>query len=174
VDFLKGNEGNISRIIPFENGERMTLDQIRIMIHKILTKVNNGILVLESIGSYASPKLLEKIRVGNGKQKGIVSIVCIFESITSIPNKLLNDAHLVRLHKEIANIDRYEDVIEKFEILKLATLIVKNKTQDNKYFNLSVNGWRTIEGDFDKSDYRNACVDALIQKEGLHRYSELY
>lgn len=174
VDFLMGNKGKIGRIVPFAKNERMTLDQIRKMIDKLLTTVNNGILVLESIGHYASPKLLEKIRVGNGKQKGSVSIVCIFQSITSIPNKLLNDADVVRLHKEMAHIDRYESVIEKFEILKLATLIVENKTKEDRYFNCSVNGWTTIEGSFDKTDYRNACVDYMITQQGLHRYSELF
>jgi len=170
--FLMENNGNVGRVVPFVKNERMTLDQIRKMIDKLLTEVNNGIIVLESIESYASPKLLEKIRIGNMKQNGKISIVCIFQSITSIPNKLLNDADAVRIHKEIANIDRYESVIEKFEILKIATLIVANKTKEDRYFNCTINGWTTIEGSFDKADYRNACVDYMITQQGLHRYSE--
>lgn len=170
--FLMANKGKVGRIIPFVKDKPMALDQIRKMIDKILTEVNNGILVLENIGHYASPKLLEKIRIGNGKQEGKLSIVCIFQSITSIPNKLLNDADAIRVHKEIANIDRCESVIKKFEILKLATLIVANKTKEDRYFNCTVNGWTTIEGNFDKQDYRNACIDYMIIQRGLHRYSE--
>lgn len=174
VDFLMGNEGNIRRIIPFENGEKMSLDQIQKMIEKLLAKVNNGILVLENTRYYASPKILELIKQGNGDKKGHLSVIYQFTSIGTIPNNLLNDANVLRLHKCIDRIDRHKSKIENFEILKIATLIVENKTQDDKYFNCSVNGWRTIEGDFDKSDYRNACIDSIIEKQGLHRYSELY
>jgi len=160
LDFLIGNEGYIRRIIPFENGEKMSLYQIQKMIEKLLDKVNNGILVLENIRYYQSPKILELIRKGNGYEKGHLSVICHFTYIGSIPNNLLKKADVLRLHKCIDNIDRYKSKIENFEILKIATLIVKNKTQYDKYFNCSLNGWCTIEGDFDKSDYTNACIDS--------------
>lgn len=174
VDFLMGNEGNIGRIIPFENSERMSLEQTQKMVEKLLTTINNGVLVLENIRYYANKKILEKIRQGNGNKEGDISIICIFQSIATIPSDLLNDADVLRLHKNFEKIDRYKSRIENFEILKIAKLIVENKTQDDKYFYCYVNGFHTIEGDFDKSDYRNACLDNIIQKQGLHRYSEFY
>jgi len=144
------------------------------MILDILDNVKNGILVLESIGVYKCEEIYEKIKTFIQNKNTDTSIICAYQSVATTPVDFINNASLIKLHRQIEGIERYKNHISPFKILKIAFLLVQNKSKDDKYFFCEINSATTITGNFSKSDYRNACLDYIIEANGLHRYSEHY
>lgn len=176
AEFSKSKDFKTKRIVPITRGKNMSLQQIGKLVVKILSQFNNGVLVLESIGGYApmNKKIYDMILSGNKKQKERLTIICIFQSISSIPRLIYNKSASLRLHYTCDGVDRCRGV-KHFEILKIANLIVTNKFKEgDRFFHCTINRWETIFGNFDKQDYRNACLDYVNSERGLYRYCELF
>lgn len=176
VSFLNGKDGKVARIIPVVNGEKMTLTESQKVVLNILDNIKDGILVLEDLTIYApsSHEIYEKIITLSENTNNNASIICSFQSVSSTHGEFINKAALISLHRQITSrIDIYKSKIESFELFKIAFLLVQNKTKDNKYFFCEISAG-IITGDFSKEDYRSACLDYIIEENGLHRYSEHY
>ena len=168
IKFLSENNGRVAKVC-------LRMDDIGCLlktINKIVDNCEGGILVLDSVEAYPNRdilnKIFEKIKTPNFCDQ---EIVLVFSYLHRIPKKIIKLADILKLHSRIHETTDFESVFSEFKIIKVANYLLKNKKKDNPYFNCSiVNRLSRIEGDFTKSEYRDACLDYFIEKEGLSPY----
>lgn len=133
----------IRRIAPFfDNGRKMTLDDMAEVLNWILSEFYNGLLLVEDINKY----------IGDTMSKDVMGAMCTlahqgvdlimqFQSIGRLTTKVWQNINVLRMHKNTDSVDRHRGKFEdKYEYLKVAENIVNEQYRaGNKRFFLHVN-----------------------------------
>ena len=176
----------IRRIPPyFEDGERMTSDDMSKTLIMILKDFKNGVILIEDINKYVSdtPKADIIGSIATLRQSGNDAIVH-YQNIGRVGNpKILGNTNIIRLHKTNDSVAKHASKFEdKVDILSIAEKIVNTKyyigmkhNLDSKdpeekklaelrfsyvYINLDFN---KIQGEFTKQEAQNAIQDYVAE-----------
>ena len=131
----------VRRIRPFwDDGRRMTLDDMAEVLNIILQKYRNGLLLIEDINKYVSDSLKMDL-VGALATARHIGLDCVihFQSIGRIAHpKLLGNMNMARLHKTNDTVSRHKNKFEERSVLfELAENIINHKyyeEQNKRYF----------------------------------------
>ncbi len=124
----------IRRVAPFfDDGRKMTLNNMAEVVQWILNNYYNGGLLVEDINKYISDSMPSDIigAICTNSHSGI-DIWLHYQSIGRINPKVWQNLNIVRLHKNTDSVDRHKNKFEdKYEILKIAEKIIWNRYRNN-------------------------------------------
>lgn len=159
---LKNSE--IRRVTPFAppDGRPMDFDEKLKTIGDIMANYRNGLVVIEDINKYA---------IGIHTMKKVISFLCSnrhagldiiihVQSLSAVEPRMWQNARMIRFHYQTDKIDRYEQRIPNFELMKIAQIIVTNEYyKGNKYFFLYVDIQANKIIGVNKKQFLEACKE---------------
>jgi len=126
------------RIVPYESsGKQFTLDRMKEVAEYCIFNFKNGMLVIEDIDKYlygSHGKALIGALTTN-RHSGLDCIIT-HQSASKITQTEWQNAAFIRLHHQIDDIQRINDRMPNYPLVKIAQLIV-----DRKYF-LAISAYR--------------------------------
>jgi hypothetical protein len=140
------------RIRPFwDDGTRMTIDDMQTALFQILNTYRDGILLIEDINKYISDNAPNDIigSLATVRQAGI-DLIAQYQMVGKAGNpKILGMANFIRLHKTQDQVERHADkFLDKTEIMAISEIMinkryewgVKNNVNDHtgKFFNVTI------------------------------------
>ncbi len=114
------------RILPFnKDGSPMTDNEKKEVVEKILKHYKNGMVILDDIDSYmAGAKGQSMIgALVTVRHKGI-DILLSHQSISKVTTTEWEACTWLRLHHQVDDVTRYKDRIPKYQLVRIAQLIV--------------------------------------------------
>lgn len=161
----------IRRILPYKaSGAEMTPDEKAKVVLHILNNYKNGLLLLEDINNYIFDYMPGDV-IGNilsQRHKG-VDVILHYHSMGRIHKKIWPHINTIRMHKcEDSVIDNREKFPDKFEMFRLAEIIVNNQfNKGNIHFYLFMRlSKRKIIAEIDHAD-RDAAIQEYITTSKL-------
>ncbi len=163
------------RILPIyttglKKGQYMSAGEKQLTLQFMIDKVNNCLLFVEDVNTYMRQtqefeKLAENLVKLRHKS---VDVLVHYQSLAPVTTLIWQNAKWFRLHDQLDDVDRYENRIPEFDMVKIAQLIVKKKLmQGNQYFNLTVlRDKRKLAGEFSLNDFINATREMLYENTG--------
>jgi len=119
----------IRRILPrYPNGTTMSLEDQKEMVATMLQKFKNGMLVLEDIDKYMMGARGQSI-VGTlvtNRHSGL-DILISHQSLSKMTTTEWENSGFLRMHKQMDDIDRYENRIPDYPLIKIASIIVADQ-----------------------------------------------
>lgn len=149
----------VRRIRPFwDDGRRMTLDDMGEVLTIILDTYRNGLLLVEDINKYVSDSLKTDLvgALATARHIGL-DVIMHFQNVGRIAQpKLMGNMNMVRLHKTNDTVSRHAQKLEeKIEIFQLAENIINHKflEEGNQRYFLYVDvEYSKVKGDFSEDD----------------------
>lgn len=117
----------IRRVAPFfDDGRRMTLDDMAEVLMYIVQNFSNGLLLIEDINKYVSDSMPSDLigAICTNRHTG-VDIMVHYQSIGRLTPKIWQNINVMRMHKNTDSVDRHKNKFEdKYEYMKLAEKII--------------------------------------------------
>jgi hypothetical protein len=151
----------VRRVLPrLPNGKIASIDEMMEIMNKILENYAGGLLVLEDINRYLIGTQTQEIigTIATNRHRDL-DIMIHLQSLAAVTPRMWQNTSSVRFHKQMDSIDRYQNRIPYFEILKIAQILVENQYNGgNKRFFCYVSGDESyIKGAFSKNSLMMAC-----------------
>lgn len=165
VKFCVHPKVEVRRIRPyFDDGRKMSLDDMADVLSIILENYRNGLLLVEDINKYTNDSMKGDLVGSLATVRHIgIDLIAHYQSIGRAANpKLLGNTRIIRLHKTNDTVARHKNKFEeRAEILQVAESIVEKKHNDgDKRFYLFVDiDENKINGKFDDEDIEYAIQD---------------
>jgi hypothetical protein len=155
----------IRRIRPFHpDGRRMTLDEWANALFYVLSRFQNGLLLIEDLNKFLTDHLPQDLvgAIATNRHVGL-DIVLSFQSLGRINTKIWGNMNLLRFHKNVESVERHKNKFpDKYEILRITEIIVNNEYHkgNNRVF---------LYVDMDEMKIRGELSDELIN-QGIDQY----
>ena len=155
----------IRRIRPFHpNGARMTLDEWAQALFYVLTRFQNGLLLIEDINKFIYDHMPGDLigAICTNRHIGL-DIILSYQSLGRINTKIWGNLNQLRFHKNNESVERHAQKFpDKFEFMRIAEIMVNNEyARGNvRYF---------VYVDMDESKIRGNISNDLIE-ESLNQY----
>ena len=174
--FSMSNIIEVRRIRPFfDDGKRMTINDMTEVLGIILEQYRNGLLLEEDINKYTGDYMQVDLigALATARHVGL-DVIAHFQGVGRLANpKLVGNCNFIRLHKCNDTIKRHEKKFEeKTEIMQLAEIIINNryKQGDTRFFlYVDVDNSKVL-GAFTQAEIDTAVQEyvELNQKKLLH------
>lgn len=124
-------EARARRIPPFdENGRQYDLEKMKIVAEYTIFNFKNGLLVLEDIDKYmVGAKGKSLIGAMTTNRHSGMDILITHQSVSKVTQTEWQNAAFVRLHHQLDDVDRIEDALPNYPLMKIAQIIV-----DRRYY----------------------------------------
>jgi len=141
--FAAQTRAEIRRVAPFfDDGRKMTLDDMVNVLNWILSVYFNGLLLVEDINKYIADTMTKDVMgaMCTLAHQG-VDLIMQFQSIGRLTTKVWQNINVLRMHKNTDSVDRHRGKFEdKYEYLKVAEILVNEEYRTgNVRFFLHVN-----------------------------------
>lgn len=159
----------IRRIRPFyDDGKKMTLDDIANTLFLILETYRNGLLLIEDPSKYISDTMPNDLvgAICTNRHIGL-DIIMHYQSIGRITSKVWQNVNMIRLHKCTDTVKKHQKKFEdKYEYLSIMECMINRKYNngDIRFFCYADVDNEKIFGAFTDEDMEMA-VDDFIKKE---------
>jgi hypothetical protein len=119
------------RIPPFdEQGRQYDLDKMKLVAEYVIFNFRNGLLVLEDIDKYMTgPKGKSLIGAMTTNRHSGMDLLITHQSVSKVTQTEWQNAAFVRLHHQLDDVDRIEDALPNYPLMKIAQIIV-----DRRYY----------------------------------------
>lgn len=156
----------VRRVLPrLDDGSIASIDEMMVIMNKILSKYAGGMLILEDINRYLIGTQTQDIigTIATNRHRDL-DIMIHLQSLAAVTPRLFQNCGVIRFHKQQDNIVRYKSRIPYYELLKIAENIVEAQYySNNERFYCYVSGEEGyIRGNFTKEDMRNACETFVL------------
>jgi GTPase SAR1 family protein len=163
----------IRRIRPFyDNGTRMTINDVQETLFKILFDFRNGLLLIEDINRYISdylPNDLVGAIVTNRHTD--TDIILHFQSIGRVSPKIWQNLNWMRFHKNTDSVDKHRNKFEdKYEMFKIVELYTNKEYHE--YDNQRIFVYVDIDDEKIKGADRKK-LEPIIDEYISHNYRKL-
>jgi hypothetical protein len=141
--YAKSKKADIRRVVAVDKfKQELSIDEKKELLKEIVKNFHTGVLLLEDFNKYiTSPTELQELlgTIVANRQKNL-DIIIHFQSLRAVTTRLFQNTFCFRLHKDLEPPDTFKErLADKFEMFKIATLIVDNEyLKDNKRFYLYV------------------------------------
>jgi hypothetical protein len=127
------------RVPPFDvNGRQYDLIKMREVAEYIVFNYKNGLLVLEDIDKYmVGAKGKSLIGAMTTNRHSGMDLIITHQSISKVTQTEWQNAAYVRLHHQLDDVDRIEDNLPNYPLMKISQIIV-----DKRYFK-AVNSYKS-------------------------------
>jgi hypothetical protein len=124
-------EARARRIPPFdETGKQYDLDKMKTVAEYVIFNFKNGLLVLEDIDKYMNgPKGKSLIGAMTTNRHSGMDIIITHQSVSKVTQTEWQNAAYVRLHHQLDDVDRIEDSLPNYPLMKIAQILV-----DRRYY----------------------------------------
>jgi hypothetical protein len=129
----------LRRIRPyFDDGTKMTLDDMARVLQWIVQNYFNGALLIEDINKYVTDNMPGDLigAICTNRHSG-TDIILHYQSNGRITPKVWQNINMLRMHKNTDSVERHEQKFpDKYEMMKIAERIVDNRFRsgDKRYF----------------------------------------
>ncbi len=119
------------RIPPFdENGKQYDLDKMKAVAEYVIFNYKNGLLVLEDIDKYmVGAKGKSLIGAMTTNRHSGMDIMITHQSVSKVTQTEWQNAAYVRLHHQLDDVDRIEESLPNYPLMKIAQILV-----DRRYY----------------------------------------
>jgi hypothetical protein len=124
-------EARARRIPPFdEYGKQYDLDKMKLVAEYAIFNFKNGLLVLEDIDKYMTgAKGKSLIGAMTTNRHSGMDILITHQSVSKVTQTEWQNAAYVRLHHQLDDVDRIEDALPNYPLMKIAQILV-----DRRYY----------------------------------------
>ena len=124
-------EARARRIPPFdEYGKQYDLEKMKVVAEYTIFNFKNGLLVLEDIDKYMTgAKGKSLIGAMTTNRHSGMDILITHQSVSKVTQTEWQNAAFVRLHHQLDDVDRIEDALPNYPLMKIAQTIV-----DRRYY----------------------------------------
>jgi hypothetical protein len=124
-------EARARRIPPFdESGKPYDLDKMKKVAEYVIFNYTNGLLVLEDIDKYMTgAKGKSLIGAMTTNRHSGMDIIITHQSVSKVTQTEWQNAAFVRLHHQLDDVDRIEENLPNYPLMKIAQIIV-----DKRYY----------------------------------------
>jgi hypothetical protein len=124
-------ETKARRIPPFdEHGKQYDLDKMKQVAEYVIFNFKNGLLVLEDIDKYmVGAKGKSLIGAMTTNRHSGMDIMITHQSVSKVTQTEWQNAAFVRLHHQLDDVDRIEDSLPNYPLMKIAQILV-----DRRYY----------------------------------------
>jgi hypothetical protein len=124
-------EARARRIPPFDaNGKQYDLDKMKVVAEYTIFNFKNGLLVLEDIDKYMTGQKGKSLigAMTTNRHSGM-DLLITHQSVSKVTQTEWQNAAFVRLHHQLDDVDRIEDALPNYPLMKIAQIIV-----DRRYY----------------------------------------
>lgn len=160
--FTLQNAIEVRRVLPrLEDGRIADIDQMMMIMNKILSSYAGGMLILEDINRYLMGTQAQEIigTLATNRHRDL-DIIIHLQSLSAMTPRMFQNCSVVRFHKQQDTVDRIKDRVTNFELFKIAELLTHLHYYENRNerFYCYVSGEEGyIRGQFTKDSLRKAC-----------------
>ena len=124
-------EARARRVPPFdESGKQYDLEKMKIVAEYTIFNFRNGLLILEDIDKYMTgAKGKSLIGAMTTNRHSGMDILITHQSVSKVTQTEWQNAAFVRLHHQLDDVDRIEDALPNYPLMKIAQIIV-----DRRYY----------------------------------------
>jgi hypothetical protein len=124
-------EPRARRIPPYdEHGKQYDLDKMKMVAEYAIFNFKNGLMVLEDIDKYmVGAKGKSLIGAMTTNRHSGMDIVITHQSVSKVTQTEWQNAAFVRLHHQLDDVDRIEDSLPNYPLMKIAQILV-----DRRYY----------------------------------------
>lgn len=124
-------EARARRVPPFdEYGKQYDLDKMKLVAEYAIFNFKNGLLVLEDIDKYMTgAKGKSLIGAMTTNRHSGMDIMITHQSVSKVTQTEWQNAAYVRLHHQLDDVDRIEDSLPNYPLMKIAQILV-----DRRYY----------------------------------------
>lgn len=124
-------EPRARRVPPFdEYGKQYDLDKMKLVAEYTIFNFKNGLLVLEDIDKYMTgAKGKSLIGAMTTNRHSGMDILITHQSVSKVTQTEWQNAAFVRLHHQLDDVDRIEDALPNYPLMKIAQILV-----DRRYY----------------------------------------
>ena len=176
----------IRRIRPFHpNGQRMTLDEWSQALFYVLSRYQNGFLLIEDLNKFIMDQMPGDLigAICTNRHIGL-DIMLSYQSIGRINTKIWGNLSILRFHKNNESVERHKQKFpDKYEFMRIAEIMVNNEyARGNIRFFVYVDMDESkVRGDFNMSlieeaisqyiseNYNELLKPYIVQKDGKKR-----
>jgi len=165
--FTAQQRPEIRRVLPFdEEGKLADIDGRVTIMRQILSDYSGGLLLLEDINQYLlDTNTQDIIGVLCTNRHRDLDIIIHLQSLSPVTTRMWQNCSVVRFHKQLDDIQRYENRIPNFELFKIGQILVDTQYKNgNKRFYCYVSSDEAvIRGAFTKRAFQEACEEYALQ-----------
>jgi len=156
---------DIRRIRPVnDDGTPLGIDEMNVLLFKILSEFKGGLLLLEDINRYLIDTRTAEIigAIATNRQRDL-DIICHLQSLSAMTTRMWQNCSVVRFHFQMDDIYRYKGRIPNYEMFKIAQFLVNHKYHnvDKRFFCYVDQEENAIKGNFTEVDFKLATEDYL-------------
>ena len=149
----------IRRVRPFHpDGRRMSLDEWANALFYVLTRFQNGLLLIEDLNKFITDHMPQDLigAIATNRHAGL-DILLSFQSIGRINTKVWGNLNVLRFHKNTESVERHKQKFpDKLEFMRIAEIMVNTEyAAGNKRFYVYV--------DMDEEKIRGKFSPELMQ-----------
>jgi hypothetical protein len=165
-EWSKQKKVEVRRILPVDaNGNKLGTDKMPEILSIILHYYTGGFLLLEDINKYLTESRNANIigALTTNRHRDL-DIYIHLQTLSKVTTTMFENVNVIRFHCQMDDISRYKSRIPKYELLKIAQILVNNKyyKENNKRFFVYVyNEEGKLKGRFSKKDFIVACRNYL-------------